>query len=92
MCFFHLPLYSLKVRKTDCNAGLERYDDIDDPLFLDYYNVDPIEVLAEASQHCLEEAKQLQFTGSSTALVAVLRRDVLRVANLGDCNCSLVLS
>jgi hypothetical protein len=81
---------SALIRHADCATGLERYDDVDDPLFLDYYNVDPVDVMSEASLQALEEAKQKQFTGSSTALIAVLRRDVLRVANLGDCNCACV--
>ena len=69
---------------------LARYEDVDDPLFLDYYSVDPIDVLQSAADSCLSEAAERQMVGSSTALIAVLRRDMLRVANLGDCNCSFV--
>lgn len=73
---------------TDCAEELERYEDVDDPLFLDFFNVDPLDVLQAATDKCLAESSARGLIGSSTALLAVLRRDVLRVANLGDCNCS----
>lgn len=72
----------------DCAVELSRYDDIDDPAFLEYDKVDPIDIMQSAADHCLASAKEQQLVGSSTALIAVLRRDILRVANLGDCNCS----
>lgn len=73
-----------------CAAELERYEDVDDPLFLDYFAVDPIEILQTATDASLAEAKVRGMIGSTTALLAILRRDTLRVANLGDCNCSII--
>jgi hypothetical protein len=54
---------SALIRHADCATGLERYDDVDDPLFLDYYNVDPVDVMSEASLQALEEAKQSSLPG-----------------------------
>jgi protein phosphatase PTC7 len=75
---------------TDCSYELARYDDVEDEQFLHYYDVDPVEVLQTAVDRSLDEAQAEGIVGSTTALLAVLRRDELRVANLGDCCCSCV--
>lgn len=51
---------------------------------------DPIELLHRAWDLTLTEFFDLSLTGSSTALVALLAGDELRVANLGDCSCSII--
>ena len=76
------------INNIDCAEELERYEDVDDALFLEYFNVDPLDILQAATDKCLTESASRGLIGSSTALLAVLRRDVLRVANLGDCNSS----
>lgn len=73
---------------TDCAGEFARYDDVDDPMFLEYEQADPVGVLHRASQQCLEDARNRGVAGSSTALICVLRNDILKVANLGDCNVS----
>ena len=51
---------------------------------------DPIEVLHKAWDSTLAEFFELELIGSSTALIAVLKDDELRLANLGDCCCSII--
>ncbi|KAK4054942.1 hypothetical protein OIV83_000866 [Microbotryomycetes sp. JL201] len=73
-----------------CSSELARYDNVDDELFLRYYEVDPVEVLQVAFEKSLSECKEEGIVGSSTALLAVLRNDELRLANMGDCTCSVI--
>lgn len=75
---------------ADCSAELARYDDIEDELFSYYYDVDPVDILQRAFEKSLDEANARQIVGSSTALLAVLRHDELRLANMGDCCCSII--
>ena len=51
---------------------------------------DPIEVLHKAWDATLTEFCDLELIGSTTALVALLKNDELRLANLGDCCCSII--
>ncbi|GAA5941617.1 hypothetical protein JCM1841_000592 [Sporobolomyces salmonicolor] len=73
-----------------CSAELARYENIDDELFLQYYEIDPVDVLQRAFEKSLAECKDEGVIGSSTALLAVLRNDELRLANLGDCSCCVI--
>ncbi|KAI5478432.1 protein phosphatase 2c [Pseudohyphozyma bogoriensis] len=74
----------------NCSAELARYENVDDELFLQYYEIDPVDVLQRAFEKTLAECKDEGVIGSSTALIAVLRNDELRLANLGDCCCSII--
>lgn len=110
----------------DCSAELARYENVDDDMFLHYYEVDPVDVMQRAYEKTLSECKEevrsavlavgcrrmgsrdsllelsvanptacrsfgVQGTiGSSTALLAILRNDELRLANLGDCSCCVI--
>jgi len=51
---------------------------------------DPIEILHQAWDLTLTEFFDLELIGSTTALIALLKDDELRVANLGDCCCSII--
>ncbi|KDE09751.1 hypothetical protein MVLG_00151 [Microbotryum lychnidis-dioicae p1A1 Lamole] len=73
-----------------CSNELARYENVDDELFLRYYEVDPVEVLQRAFEKSLAECKDEGVIGSSTALLAVLRNDELRLANMGDCCCCII--
>ncbi|GAA5888580.1 hypothetical protein JCM16303_000879 [Sporobolomyces ruberrimus] len=73
-----------------CSKEFERYENIDDEMFLKYYQVDPVEVMQRAFEKCLRESKDEGIIGSSTALLAVLRNDELHLANLGDCYCCVI--
>ncbi|KAM0755833.1 protein serine/threonine phosphatase 2C, partial [Meredithblackwellia eburnea MCA 4105] len=73
-----------------CSSELARYENVEDELFLQYYEVDPVEVLQRAFEKTLAECKEEGVIGSSTALIAVLRNDELRLANMGDCCCSII--
>ncbi|GAA5923350.1 PP2C family serine/threonine-protein phosphatase [Sporobolomyces koalae] len=73
-----------------CSSELARYENIDDEMFLQYYQVDPVEVMQRAFETCLRESKDEGIIGSSTALLAVLRNDELHLANLGDCYCCVI--
>lgn len=42
---------------SDCSAELGRYENVEDELFLQYYEVDPVEVLQRAFEKTLAECK-----------------------------------
>lgn len=73
-----------------CSVELARYEDLDDVHFLSYNSIDPVEILQQAFERSIHESKLEGLLGSSTALIAVLRDDELRIANLGDCCSSLL--
>ncbi|GJN92244.1 hypothetical protein Rhopal_005274-T1 [Rhodotorula paludigena] len=73
-----------------CSAELARYENVDDELFLQYYEVDPVDVMQRAYEKTLTECKDEGTIGSSTAMLAILRNDELRLANLGDCSCCVI--
>ncbi|GAA5838506.1 hypothetical protein JCM9279_003265 [Rhodotorula babjevae] len=73
-----------------CSYELARYENVDDDMFLQYYEVDPVDVMQRAYEKTLSECKEEGTIGSSTALLAVLRNDELRLANLGDCSCCVI--
>ncbi|BGP12539.1 hypothetical protein JCM10213_007617 [Rhodosporidiobolus nylandii] len=73
-----------------CSYELARYENVEDELFLNYYEVDPVDVMQRAFEKTLAECKEEGTIGSSTALLAVLRNDELRLANLGDCACCVI--
>ena len=53
-------------------------------------DVDPVDVLQRSYERCIGEAQTEGMLGSSTALIALLRNDELRVANIGDCCISVI--
>lgn len=54
-------------------------------------NLDPIQILQSSYDRCMEEAQAMgHVTGSTTALLAVLADNELRIAHLGDCAVCLV--
>ncbi|KAF9437987.1 hypothetical protein BGZ76_010274 [Entomortierella beljakovae] len=69
---------------------LEKYDNIEEDAFYDYYNVDPVHIMEESYEQSAIDAKKEGLIGSSTACIAILRDDELRIANLGDCGVSII--
>ncbi|KAF9202483.1 hypothetical protein BGZ49_007356 [Haplosporangium sp. Z 27] len=69
---------------------LEKYDNIEEDAFYDYFNVDPVQILAKSYEQSAIDAKKEGLIGSSTACIAILRDDELRIANLGDCGVSVI--
>ncbi|KAG0188346.1 hypothetical protein DFQ28_004972 [Apophysomyces sp. BC1034] len=71
-------------------GNLERFDNIDDPCFYQYDDADPIDILQRSYEECMQEVQQEGIVGSTTACLAILRHDELRIANLGDCGISVI--
>ncbi|KAJ9048476.1 hypothetical protein DSO57_1034752 [Entomophthora muscae] len=69
---------------------LNKYDDIDNEEFVGYDSADPKNVLAKCYDRANFDAYMKQIKGSTTALLALLRGDELRVANLGDCGVCVI--
>ncbi|KAF9574556.1 hypothetical protein EC968_006169 [Mortierella alpina] len=69
---------------------LEKYDNIEEEAFYDYFNVNPVQILQKSYDQSARDAKQEGLIGSSTACLAILRDDELRIANLGDCGVSII--
>ncbi|KAI8084842.1 phosphatase 2C-like domain-containing protein [Halteromyces radiatus] len=82
-------LYSRKLMHH-AYLELERYDNIEDPLFCEYEKANPLTILQKSYDETKEEAINEGVIGSSTACLALLRDDELRVANLGDCGISII--
>lgn len=82
-------LYSRKLMHH-AYLELERYDNIEDPLFCQYEEANPLAILQHSYDQTQEEAQREGLLGSSTACLALLRHDELRVANLGDCGISVI--
>ncbi|KAJ3411851.1 hypothetical protein HDV05_001640 [Chytridiales sp. JEL 0842] len=84
-------LYSLKLMHY-VQQQLEDMDDIIncDYDINDYYNVSPKSVLQKSYDMTMEDAKTEGLVGSSTAIIAILRDDELRVANIGDCGVMVI--
>ncbi len=51
----------------------------------EWEQLDPVEVMHTAWERCVRASRREGILGSSTALLAVLRGDELKIANLGDC-------
>ncbi|KAG0267370.1 hypothetical protein BG011_006787 [Mortierella polycephala] len=69
---------------------LEKYDNIEEEAFYDYFNVNPVQILQKSYEQSASDAKKEGLIGSSTACLAILRDDELRIANLGDCGVSII--
>lgn len=72
------------------NLEMNRFEDIEDPYFFQYNTTNPVDILQRSYEQSLKEAKRLNTLGSTTACIAVLRHDELRVANIGDCGISVI--
>lgn len=76
-----------------CAVELSRYDNLsatdlaadNGSLLKAWAAVDPVEVMHRAWERCVRAARREGILGSSTALLALLRGDELRIANVGDC-------
>lgn len=67
---------------------LEKMSDLSE---VDYHiNADPVAVLEHSYQLLIAEAKERRVTGSTTAALAILRDDELKVCNLGDCGVLII--
>ncbi|ORX54043.1 protein serine/threonine phosphatase 2C [Hesseltinella vesiculosa] len=69
---------------------LERFEDVEDPLFSHYDEADPVQILQSSYDESMQQAQRQGIVGSCTACLAVLRHDELRIANLGDCGISVI--
>jgi serine/threonine protein phosphatase PrpC len=76
-----------------CAVELSRYDNLsatdlaadNGSLLNAWAAVDPVEVMHRAWERCVRASRREGILGSSTALLALLRGDELRIANMGDC-------
>ncbi|KAF9931396.1 hypothetical protein FBU30_010325 [Linnemannia zychae] len=82
-------LYSRKLMHY-AFVELEKYDNIEEDAFYDYFNVNPVQILQKSYEQSTRDAKNEGLIGSSTACLAILRDDELRIANLGDCGVSII--
>jgi serine/threonine protein phosphatase PrpC len=72
------------------NMEMDRFDDTEDPCFFQYNDTNPVDILKRSYENSLRVAKTHNILGSTTACIAVLRHDELRVANIGDCGISII--
>ncbi|CAG8482922.1 6518_t:CDS:2 [Ambispora leptoticha] len=82
-------LYSRKLMHY-AYKELEKYDNVDNEKFYRYADVNPKQILQKSYDESLRDCALEGIIGSSTALVAVLRGDELRIANLGDCGIAVI--
>ncbi|GET03875.1 protein serine/threonine phosphatase 2C [Rhizophagus clarus] len=67
---------------------LEKYDNVEDEK--KYNDVNPVDILQASYKKTISELELEGVIGSSTALIAVLRDDELRIANVGDCGIGVI--
>lgn len=72
------------------NEEMDRFEDTEDPCFFQYNDANPVDILKRSYEKSLSVAKKNNILGSTTACIAVLRHDELRVANIGDCGISII--
>ncbi|KAI9314929.1 phosphatase 2C-like domain-containing protein [Dichotomocladium elegans] len=65
---------------------LERFDNVEDDAFARYNDADPVDIIQRSYDAIQHQHKGI--LGSTTACLALLRDDELRIANLGDCGIS----
>ncbi|KAG1049264.1 hypothetical protein G6F43_008396 [Rhizopus delemar] len=82
-------LYSSRLMHY-ANLEMDRFEDIEDAYFFQYNDANPLDILQRSYEQSLKEAKRLNILGSTTACIAILRHDELRVANIGDCGISII--
>ncbi|ORZ14408.1 phosphatase 2C-like domain-containing protein [Lobosporangium transversale] len=82
-------LYSRKLMHY-AYLELEKYDNIEEEAFYDYFNANPVDILEKSFEQSTRDAKKEGLIGSSTACIVILRDDELRIANLGDCGVSVI--
>ncbi|KAG0237959.1 hypothetical protein BGW42_008059 [Actinomortierella wolfii] len=82
-------LYSRKLMHY-AFVELEKYDNIEEEAFYQYFDVNPVDILEKSYEQSTLDAKKEGLIGSSTACLAILRDDELRIANLGDCGISVI--
>ncbi|KAG5461650.1 MAG: hypothetical protein BJ554DRAFT_6121, partial [Olpidium bornovanus] len=82
-------LYSRKLMHYALEE-LEKYDNIENEEFYEYYDVDPVRILRRSYDLTTRDAAVEGVVGSSTACIAILRDDELRIANLGDCGVTVI--
>ncbi|GAA5807642.1 hypothetical protein MFLAVUS_001012 [Mucor flavus] len=82
-------LYSSQLMQF-ANEEMDRFEDTEDPYFFQYNEANPLDILKQSYEKSLTEAKKTNVLGSTTACIAVLRHDELRVANIGDCGISII--
>ncbi|CAG8574896.1 2354_t:CDS:2, partial [Racocetra fulgida] len=68
-------------------AELEKYDD---EKFYHYDDVNPVDILQTSYEQSMRDCALERIIGSSTALIAIIRNDELRIANLGDCGICVI--
>ncbi|WFD36543.1 protein-serine/threonine phosphatase [Malassezia cuniculi] len=51
----------------------------------EWQGCDPVDIMQTAWERCVRASKREGIMGSATALLALLRGDELRIANIGDC-------
>ncbi|RGB34515.1 phosphatase 2C-like domain-containing protein [Rhizophagus diaphanus] len=68
-------------------AELEKYDNMEDDK---YHDVNPVDILQASYKKTINELELERVIGSSTALIAILRDDELRIANVGDCGIGVI--
>ncbi|CAG8570228.1 24418_t:CDS:2 [Cetraspora pellucida] len=79
-------LYARKLMHYAC-AELEKYDD---EKFYHYNDVNPVDILQSSYEQSMRDCALEGIIGSSTALIAIIRNDELRIANLGDCGICII--
>lgn len=72
------------------NMEMDRFEDTEDPYFFQYNDTNPVDILKRSYEKSLKVAKTQNILGATTACIAVLRHDELRVANIGDCGISII--
>lgn len=80
MHFCYAEMHRLDMSRSQAEDA-QGWDDALD----EWFSCNPVEIMQSAWERCVRASKREGILGSSTALMAILRGDELRIANMGDC-------
>ncbi|CAO3703306.1 unnamed protein product [Rhizopus stolonifer] len=85
-------MFNIIFQSTDAlrQSEMDQFEDTEDTYFFKYDQADPLDILKNSYEQSLKEAQRSNILGSTTACIAILRHDELRVANIGDCGISII--
>ncbi|CAH1759555.1 915_t:CDS:2 [Entrophospora sp. SA101] len=83
-------LYSRKLMHYSWTEIEKYHNNFEKDQFYNYDNFQPVNIMQASYEKTLRDCTMEGIIGSSTALIAILCKDELRIANLGDCGIGVI--
>ncbi|CAJ0837901.1 11643_t:CDS:2 [Entrophospora sp. SA101] len=89
-CVVDSSLYSRKLMHYSWTEIEKYHNNFEKDQFYNYDNFQPVNIMQASYEKTLRDCTMEGIIGSSTALIAILCKDELRIANLGDCGIGVI--